>query len=123
MDGNTSTGSSPPPVPSAAARPRIALCRKCGRHIDPAFAYCPYCGNRQKLGLAWYHDPVWVAILALFVLGPFALPLVWYSARMNRAMKFAYTAGILVYTVFTVYYSFQVLSYELGVLSDLTGLL
>ena len=99
------------------------LCRKCGRPIDPAFAFCPLCGQRQKQGHAWYYNPVWVVVLALFVLGPFVLPLVWRSAHMDRAAKIALTAGILVYTAITLYYFFQVVTYEFRVIGELNELL
>jgi hypothetical protein len=57
------------------------------------------------------------------VLGPLALPLVWRSARMDRAAKLALTAGILVYTAVTLYYFFQVVTYEFRVIGELNELL
>ena len=107
--------------PSAPEIPRspITLCRKCGRPIERHFAFCPYCGFGQKGGNAWYYDPVWLAILGLFVIGPFALPLVWRSARLNHTLKLVYTAVLLVYTAVTVYYLFQVIAATLSVFNDL----
>lgn len=109
----------PPDIP----RSMVTLCKKCGRPIDRHFAYCPYCGYRQQAGHSWYHDPVWIAVLALFVIGPFALPLVWRSSRMSHTAKLIYTAGILVYTAITVYYLFQVIALTWRVFGDLGDVL
>lgn len=111
----SSDAASPPELP----RSLVALCKKCGRPIDRHFSFCPYCGYQLHAGHRWYHDPVWIAVLALFVIGPFALPLVWRSARLNRTLKFIYTAVILVYTAVTVYYLFQVVTETFRVFSDL----
>lgn len=116
-------GGAPPALPLSTGRPPIVLCRKCGRPIDPLFAYCPYCGQRQRSGDAWCYDPLWIAVLALFVLGPFALPLVWRSARMGRGAKLAFAAGILAYTAFTVYFAYQAVAYELRMFGELGDLL
>ncbi len=107
------------PAPPEIPRSMVVLCKKCGRPIDRHFAYCPYCGYQQQAGHSWYHDPVWIAVLGLFVIGPFALPLVWRSSRMNQTVKLIYTAGILVYTAITVYYLFQVIATTWSVFSDL----
>ena len=50
--------------------------------------------------------------MALFVLGPFALGLVWRSAKMNVQMKWIFTAGIALYTIFTVYLTYATFMYE-----------
>lgn len=109
----------PPEIP----RSLVALCKKCGRPIDRHFSFCPYCGYQLQAGHRWYHDPVWIAVLALIVIGPFALPLVWLSSRMNRTVKLIYTAGILVYTAVTVYYLFQVVAETFRVFSDLNEII
>lgn len=124
MGPNNSSGvsSAPPPVPPAGVKQSIALCRKCGRPIDSLFAYCPYCGQRQRSGDAWCYHPVSIAVLALFVLGPLALPLVWRSARMGRGMKLTYTVGILAYGALTIYYAYVAIAYELRVFGELGDL-
>lgn len=62
-------------------------------------------------------------MLALFVIGPFALSLVWRSQRMNRLVKIAMSIGIVAYTIFTAHYLYVVIAYELSVLSDLGTLI
>ncbi len=101
----------------------IVLCLVCGRPIDPLYVYCPYCGKRQQHGDAWYHSPVWIAILALLVLGPFALGLVWNSRQMGRNTKIAFTACIGLYTLFLIYEVYWAVSITLGTFGDLDQLL
>jgi hypothetical protein len=58
-------------------------------------------------------------VLGLFVIGPFALPLVWRSSRMSYPMKLVYTAVLVVYAAITVYYLYIVIGSTLRVFSDL----
>jgi hypothetical protein len=50
-------------------------------------------------GLAWYHSPLGIALLTLFVLGPLALPLVWRSPAFGPRGRAVATVLILLYTV------------------------
>ena len=49
--------------------------------------------------VAWYHKPVGIALLTIFVLGPLALPLVWRSPALGPRGRSAATVLILLYTV------------------------
>jgi hypothetical protein len=51
--------------------------------------------------VAWYHHPLAIALLAVFVLGPLALPLVWRSPALGTTARWAATALILAYTAYT----------------------
>ncbi|MET0150989.1 MAG: hypothetical protein ABW298_00050 [Candidatus Binatia bacterium] len=51
-------------------------------------------------GLAWYHTPLGIALLAVFVLGPLALPLVWRTPAWGARGRAVATALILLYTAF-----------------------
>jgi lipopolysaccharide export LptBFGC system permease protein LptF len=62
-------------------------CWRCGGPIDAADRYCRHCGQGQGSLLAWYYRPFWIAVLALTALGPFALPLVWRTPRLDRTGK------------------------------------
>jgi hypothetical protein len=53
----------------------------------------------EKQGLSWYYTPVGIALLAVFVLGPLALPLVWRSPAFGPRGRAIGTALILLYTV------------------------
>jgi hypothetical protein len=53
----------------------------------------------EKQGPSWYHTPVGIALLAVFVLGPLALPLVWRSPAFGPRGRAIGTVLILLYTV------------------------
>lgn len=68
--------------------------------------YCSRCGVELRAGTAaprgarWYHN-VWVVLfLILFVLGPFALPLIWKNPRLSHTEKLALSGVALAYLVF-----------------------
>jgi len=82
-------------------------CLKCRRPIGDTDAYCKHCGARQQNTEAFYYHPVWILVLALTVLGPFALALVWRSRVMSTTTKGILAAIILVYTAFTFYSAYK----------------
>jgi hypothetical protein len=49
--------------------------------------------------VAWYYQPLWIGVLTLAVLGPFALPLVWRSPALGPRGRSIGIALILLYTV------------------------
>jgi len=53
--------------------------------------------------VAWYHKPVGITLLTIFVLGPLALPLVWRSPVIGPRGRRIGTALILAYTVTLVW--------------------
>lgn len=68
--------------------------------------FCSRCGVEVRTGPAappgarWYHN-VWVVLfLILFVLGPFALPLIWKNPRLSHTAKLALSGVALAYLVF-----------------------
>jgi len=73
-------------------------CWSCRRPIDRTDLYCRYCGQGQGSALTWYYRPLWIAVLALTALGPFVLPLVWRTPRLDRAGKWVASIVILVVT-------------------------
>ena len=79
-------------TPSTPANGPEAAGGSCSRH-----------GTGQDVGTAWYYRPVWITVLALLVLGPFALILVWRSRQMGRAWKWALTVLITVFSVYCIY--------------------
>ena len=92
----------PPPLPQVA-------CVRCGKSIDADDVHCRHCGRRQGVGSAWYYSTAWIAFLAFFVIGPFALILVWKSTRMGAVAKKVLTALIVVSTVVSIYYFYQLI--------------
>jgi len=49
--------------------------------------------------ITWYHRPVVIVLLAVFVLGPLALPLVWRTPAWGPLGRWIATLLILAYTV------------------------
>ena len=88
------------PAPTTAAPPLGTRCSACGRPVDAGDPFCRYCGHRRKRTKTeqWFYRPLWIAVLAVTVLGPFALPLVWRSPFMGRGAKTFWIATILAYT-------------------------
>ncbi len=107
----------------AGVTPPIICCRKCGAAIAASVNYCSNCGTKQNTGEAWYYRPVWIMLLALFVLGPFALPLVWKSKRMGRGFKVLMAAMILGYTAYCVYITYKLVAFQMREIDELSGLL
>jgi len=61
--------------------------------------------------VAWYHKPVGIVVLTLFVLGPLSLPLIWRSPAISPRGRWIGTALIVVYTValiWQVWFAMQV---------------
>ena len=82
----------------------------CEAVVEVGARFCSRCGvevSGLPTGSArtpgrWYHN-VWVLLfLILFVLGPFALPLIWKNPRLSQPAKLWLTAVALVYVLATV---------------------
>lgn len=69
--------------------------------------------EKREEELKWYYRP-WVVILLIFLaLGPFGLPLVYYSPRFNKTWKIVLTIITLIYTWYIIVGSIK-LSQELA---------
>lgn len=89
----------PPNMTDAAlASSEKIRCSSCRTIIEAGDEYCRHCGRRQVRSGAWYYEPGVIAVLALTVLGPFALPLVWKSPRISRNGKWAWTIVLTLLT-------------------------
>ena len=94
------------PIPNAPP-PMPTRCPKCHEPISASDAFCRFCGARQQVADPFYYHPVWILVLALTVLGPFALGLVWRSRAMGQTTKSVLATVIVVYSVFTFYTAYQ----------------
>jgi hypothetical protein len=70
-------------------------CWSCEAAVDQGDRYCRRCGSGQGDRVPWYYRPVWLLVLGLTVMGPFVLPLVWRSPRLDRAGKWLVSAVVL----------------------------
>lgn len=117
----------PEGIAGVAAETRVPplppMCARCGRVLDLSFRYCPYCGQRQNAGTAWYYHPVWILVLAFVAVGPLAIPLVWRSKHMGTAVKAVMTLAISLYSIYVFYLFWRVLAMELRFSSELNGVL
>lgn len=94
-------------------------CWSCGEPVDPADRYCRSCGKGQGAHLPWYYKPWGIVALTVFGLGPFSIFLVLRSPRLSPGAKAAYTAGILLVTVYAAHRLRQLLLFYQ---SALTGM-
>lgn len=75
-------------------KPPQARCWRCDHVVDPRDHYCRSCGQGQGAFLEWYYRPLWIGVLALTVLGPFALLLVWRTPRLNYTGRWIISLAI-----------------------------
>ena len=87
---------------SCDTRP-VEHCWQCDAAIDAADRYCRRCGQGQGAVVPWYYRPVWLVLLGLTVLGPFVLPLVWRSPRLDRTGKWLVTAIVVAACVYVTW--------------------
>ncbi len=72
-------------------------CWRCGYAIDAVDRHCRACGEGQGAALAWYYRPLWIAVLTLTVLGPFAVVLIMRTPRLGTGAKWAASAMVLAF--------------------------
>ena len=70
-------------------------CWRCAHAIDPTDLYCRACGEGQGRALAWYYRPLWILVLALTALGPFAVVLIMRTPLLGRTAKWTAALGLV----------------------------
>lgn len=91
------------PESTAQAPDMTMRCRACSARIEKTDQFCRYCGKRQYGGKTpWYYEPIIVILIGFFVLGAFAVPLVFRSPKFTPAAKWTLSFLLIVYTVVVV---------------------
>jgi hypothetical protein len=66
----------------------------------------------------WYFS-LWVLVIAILLLGPLAIPLVWLNPRLGRVLKIAIIALIVVMFAWFIYLSAEIVKAVLVEVADL----
>ena len=75
-------------------------CWRCARTLDSGDRYCRACGEGQGAWLAWYYRPLWILVLALTALGPFAIVLIMRTPRLDRNAKWLASIALVAFFVY-----------------------
>jgi hypothetical protein len=57
-------------------------------------------GKEEKA--KWYLRPIGVVLLLFFVLGPFAIPLLYKSPQFSKTLKIVLTIVVMIYTSYLI---------------------
>ena len=91
------------PLCEAVAAPEANYCGRCGAPLDQAAA------GPASPTPKWYHNLWFVLFMLFFVLGPFALSLVWKNPRLSRGVQIALTLVALAYTALLIQFTLRML--------------
>ena len=78
------------------------FCSRCQAQVRNTDHYCHNCGKSLKPGHGFVFTHAGIIIMAL-VLGPFALPFVWFSKVISPLAKIIYTVVLLAVGFYLVY--------------------
>lgn len=76
----------------------------------------------KKAPVKWYLKPVFV-VIAIFVAGPFALPLVWKSPAFKRWIKITITILLILFTIWLIKVSVEIYQLFLKEMQELQSVL
>ena len=63
-------------------------------------------GKEEKV--KWYLRPIGLILLLFFVLGPFALPLLYKSPKFSKTFKILLTIAVMIYTAYLIIASVKI---------------
>lgn len=64
--------------------------------------------SKEEGKVKWYWNPIIVVLLLFFVLGPFALPLLYKSPKFSKTLKIMLTIVVIVYTSCLIFASLEI---------------
>jgi hypothetical protein len=64
--------------------------------------------SKEEGKVKWYLNPISVVLLLFFVLGPFALPLLYKSPKFSKTSKVILTIVVIVYTSYLIFASLEI---------------
>ena len=64
--------------------------------------------SKEEGKVKWYLNPMSVVLLLFFVMGPFALPLLYKSPKFSKTLKIILTVVVIVYTSYLVFASLKI---------------
>ena len=66
--------------------------------------------NKPPLRVPWYYGIIPI-VIAIFLLGPFAFPLLWKSPRFSRSWKIIITLIVMAATVYLIIGTWQLIGF------------
>ena len=64
--------------------------------------------RKEDEKIKWYLRPISVVLLLFFVLGPFALPLLYKSPKFSKTLKIILTLVVILYTSYLIFASLEI---------------
>jgi hypothetical protein len=64
--------------------------------------------RKEDEKIKWYLRPISVVLLLFFVLGPFALPLLYKSPKFSKTLKIILTLVVIVYTSYLIFATLEI---------------
>jgi len=78
--------------------------------------------RKEDRKIKWYLRPISVVLLLFFILGPFALPLLYKSPKFSKPLKIILTIVVIIYTSYLIFASLEIgreLYRRMGELQDM----
>lgn len=91
--------------------PEHVVCPRCGRPVDATDRFCRACGRKLGESSSWLYHPWTILFLALVVVGPFAIILVWKAPNMSPGVRAVLAVVIIAYTIVCFYLSWEIFIY------------